>query len=609
MFILKSPTVDEISDFVEKKNEHSGSVVAVSTENGNPKYKPLSLDDLREEVTVSKLTDIPKKLKKFYYKPKDKRRKPISMVKVPLGAAGEISRIPTGNLREMSDPYQKVTRDDFTDCALTDPTAQPALHKRNRSFFNNGFHLELELASSRDEKGIILIGESKKMKLKEFETKFNPLLKRIEDWYETKPIKLLQKMRSSGFAAWVQGRSAVKIFPPLSQLEQNMLPQSLKVVASEHVGNPIIDRDTWEIVALRIHSVDDDQVVLLPDEMVHVILRDSGLKQEERFFGRSIMEPFVQLCRINKRAVDFDYSKAIVASYNPKIMMKIPVQGTPDEKEEQLRARASDVASEGNDIIAIESDEFSSVDAIPNQVNHEMMSRIREDIDQILIPGMGSTKLQIGRVDGLTRDNATIMEVESIRDTRTPDEKEISDFFIDELLMPLLAHLARMKQSELPVKIKIVRDEPEDEVSVKSAFEKQDDSSQQNSATEPLMKKKGEELDQAEIIQDDAEGPLGASAKKLSFDLYENIALGAVGEEKTFTQTTDKTPIVSIINPAGSSFVGRVTYSPPLQTMEIDLNGKKYGYCKVPERIFEGFRSASSKGEFYNRSIKGQFDC
>ncbi len=57
-----------------------------------------------------------------------------------------------------------------------------------------------------------------------------------------------------------------------------------------------------------------------------------------------------------------------------------------------------------------------------------------------------------------------------------------------------------------------------------------------------------------------------------------------------------------------SSFVGKVTWFEDL-TMTIILNGKTYNYCGVPRRIFEGFRSASSKGAFFNRIIKGIFDC
>ena len=58
-----------------------------------------------------------------------------------------------------------------------------------------------------------------------------------------------------------------------------------------------------------------------------------------------------------------------------------------------------------------------------------------------------------------------------------------------------------------------------------------------------------------------------------------------------------------------SSFVGTVTYTPESNTMEITMNGNVYGFCGVPERIFDAFEGASSKGAFYNRSIRSQFNC
>lgn len=60
---------------------------------------------------------------------------------------------------------------------------------------------------------------------------------------------------------------------------------------------------------------------------------------------------------------------------------------------------------------------------------------------------------------------------------------------------------------------------------------------------------------------------------------------------------------------ATSSFVGNVVYTPELQTMEITLNGTRYDYCSIPERIFDSFQGASSKGAFYNREIKGIYMC
>ena len=59
-----------------------------------------------------------------------------------------------------------------------------------------------------------------------------------------------------------------------------------------------------------------------------------------------------------------------------------------------------------------------------------------------------------------------------------------------------------------------------------------------------------------------------------------------------------------------SSFVGNVRYDADAQTMEVFLNKEKwYEFCNVPERKFDAWQGADSKGEYFNRSIKGQHDC
>jgi len=507
-----------------------------------------TIDGLRDNVTVTELKQIPRKLLTKLYQPKDKREKPYRVARVPMGAFGVVRVIPTGNLREMSDPHSKQQRDRFTDAALLDETAQPSLDKRNRAFYNNGFTLTLHLKSSRDDDGNELSEEDKELKLQEFGLKYNKFVKQIDDWSQLKSIKLEKKIRTAHFAALVQGRTAVKIFPRLSELSIGQMPLSLKSIAAEHMGNVVIEREIFEIVALRIQSVDDPQQILLPDEMIYVILRDSGLRQEERFYGRSIMEPYVQLSRINRRAVEYDYAKAISASYNPKITIKMPVQGTPEEKAEQLNNRAAQISEDGVDVIAIESDEFSDVTAIPNAVNHEMMSRIRTDIDNMMIAGMGSTKAQIGRTEDLNRDTATIMEVENIRNVRTPDENELADFFESELLNPLLSHLAQEKFDSIPVRIVIQRIEPEDEISISSAFEKQD----KEKSVDPVLQNKGEELDEANIAQDDSDKkPFGATGKKKldTVKIYFNeisstlAAAGKVNEKDLISSLAVKTEL------------------------------------------------------------------
>jgi len=58
-----------------------------------------------------------------------------------------------------------------------------------------------------------------------------------------------------------------------------------------------------------------------------------------------------------------------------------------------------------------------------------------------------------------------------------------------------------------------------------------------------------------------------------------------------------------------SSFVGNVRYDQDEQSMRILLNGTPYKFCGVPERTFDSFQGADSKGAFFARNIKGQFNC
>ena len=58
-----------------------------------------------------------------------------------------------------------------------------------------------------------------------------------------------------------------------------------------------------------------------------------------------------------------------------------------------------------------------------------------------------------------------------------------------------------------------------------------------------------------------------------------------------------------------SSVVGVVVYNPDMNSMQVVLSGKEYNYCNVPYRIFTAFKGADSKGQYYNRSIKGQYLC
>lgn len=57
-----------------------------------------------------------------------------------------------------------------------------------------------------------------------------------------------------------------------------------------------------------------------------------------------------------------------------------------------------------------------------------------------------------------------------------------------------------------------------------------------------------------------------------------------------------------------SSNVAGFCYAETTQVLTVEFNsGSRYDYYDVPEQIFEGMKSADSKGKYLNSEIKGHF--
>lgn len=59
-----------------------------------------------------------------------------------------------------------------------------------------------------------------------------------------------------------------------------------------------------------------------------------------------------------------------------------------------------------------------------------------------------------------------------------------------------------------------------------------------------------------------------------------------------------------------SSLIRSALYWPEHRALELCLaGGRRYLYLGVPAEVAEGFAQAASKGGYFNRAIKGRFDC
>ena len=433
-------------------------------------YKEQTIDDLRnykatpEELDrpiIKEYKDIDEKVKELL---PDEDVK-LKYRKIPLGASGHFPTY-AYDILEMNDPYSREVRNLFTDCALGDPSVRTPLRRRRNAFLANGFHLELELKSSRNpETDIEFTPEELAMANAELnQSELVKPLKQLEEWASQDEVNILEKMKEAQFLGVVQGRSLVRIIPPMSQLGHGILPLMCRKVPAEETGNVILNRRFASIIGVRYYSILEGTGVALPDGMVYCYFNDSSLKRFEQYYGRSDLEAILQLSRVNKKIINHDYPKAIVSAYMPKLFGKIPVTGSKEEKERYLQEYAARFANQ--DAVMAEATEETEISFHPVQVNQGMIEAIRHDIQRIMNPALGTTNLKMGETDQLTRDNATIMEVEEKREIRQPDEMVVFKFFENQLFNPLYAHLLNTDFKQLPVKVKIIRNPPDDETAM-----------------------------------------------------------------------------------------------------------------------------------------------
>jgi hypothetical protein len=58
-----------------------------------------------------------------------------------------------------------------------------------------------------------------------------------------------------------------------------------------------------------------------------------------------------------------------------------------------------------------------------------------------------------------------------------------------------------------------------------------------------------------------------------------------------------------------STVVAHMEYNVPQQTLRITfVSGLVYNYLHVPEHLYNKMKSATSKGTFLNKHIKGKYD-
>lgn len=361
--------------------------------------------------------------------------------------------------KEMTSPYMDSTRDTFTDMAHRNPILHKAYTNRAASFFKHGYSLELQLKSMTDATGKPLTPEQVEKELEAQRSTYQMHLKTLMDWSERNEINCLDRMRTALIASVVQGRTLALITPGINSLAKGQLPLAFRIIHTEDIGDPIVDTILWKVVAVRLNNL-EPVYLSMPDQMVYLTRGDWGLRKESAFYGTSDMESVLQLAQIYIKAVNYDLAKAVVAAYLTKVFLSANVQGmSATDRETYLKGIMNQLKKHGTDILAVEAG--VTAQPVPVTFNKDGLEFVINKMEELLIASGGSTLSQMGKTQGLTRDNATIQEIAFVEYIRVPDEELVKSAFEQQLFMPLLAHLAGVTVEELPVKVVIVRQEPD----------------------------------------------------------------------------------------------------------------------------------------------------
>ncbi len=416
-------------------------------------YKEL---EFLEEAKLIQLEHIPRGIKTSRIR---KNGKTITKI-ITMGAAGELTQIDALRVREMTDPYNFSIRTWFTNSAYQDPTLSPALQKRNNSFFSTGFELKLELKSMLDGTGNALTPETKDAEIEKYMSEYAANLAKLMEWCESPDVNLIQIMKRAHLSTIIQGRSLILIIGGTTALGKDNLPIALRLITWQDTGSVIIDTLLWKIIGVRMFFA--NKSVAAPEEMIYITGKNWGLRRDSDYYGASELEAFIQLSRINKKVLNYDLAKASEVAYITKLILTVLTGGDQDTRSTQITNLVNQVIAQGTDVIGVESG--VTVTPVGVTADSALLEMIIKVLDDRLISAAGSTRAQMGRTEGLNRDTATIMEVENIRNIRTPDEEMIKTPVENQLLNVLFAHLIGKDAKEIPVKVVMVRKELEDEI-------------------------------------------------------------------------------------------------------------------------------------------------
>lgn len=517
---------------------------------------------------------------------------------------------------------------EYFEQAWSTTPAGTALDKRQEIAYSKGWKPRFELIDPTKADGSEMSEEEKGDILKTYDD----IIKELEEIDEL--VKAKERFMEGATMAKVFGRCVVA-FESGTEDKSVGMPKALKVIHPRNTNKVTIDQSTWELESVKTMNPSAN---LTPDEMVYMVNKPNSPIRQTLLFGYSEMQRVAGASRAYRRIIEFDMPEiahTMWAGYGMFLLKKLGRSGAQQTTDANdifgsLNAGSFNVVT----VDAMDEIEFQQLDLDP---------KIKELVDladfyeRIMIGNAQTPAALLGREEDQNR--ATLIgKMRFFKEGPVKGDQEwLSDLLSEQWYERNIKKLGKgdiLEHVRVTVEFENMPIEAWDDM-VEAAetlkrvmpgvpyetlieilnLEQHKDKIIEGSKNLPdavkLLPIPKSGLPTQEPLDLDDKGTAGfmfneaatLSWRKALREHHADTNIQPIGDPNTTEQPRE------LDFQAPSTVVGEVIYTPDDQTMTIELNGNTYNYCSVPQAIFTSFKGASSKGAYYNRSVKGQFDC
>ena len=510
-----------------------------------------------------------------------------------------------------------------------------ALDKKLEIAYSKGWVPRFELINPTSDDGSEYTEEEKQSIL----SKYDSISKELVEF--DKLVHIKENAIDCATMAKVFGRCAIA-FENLQEDKSIGLPKSLKVIHSRNMNKVNFNQETWELLDVKTMN---PSAVLTPNDMIYMVNKPNSPIRQTMWFGYSEMQRIAGAARAYRRIVEFDMPEiahTMWAGYGMFLLKKLGRSGAQQTTDANDIMGSLDAGSFNVVTVdAMDEIEFKQLDLDPKIAE---LVQLADMYERTMIGNSQTPAALLGREEDQNR--ATLVgKIRFFKEGPVKAEQEwLSDILSTQWYEK---NIVKMGHGDILETVRVVVEFESFQV---EAWDDMVESAEKLKRLMPgipyeslitilnLEEHKDAILEGSKNLPDevkDFDPDLIRAQKESTSGGFANADYKLTGGKPQYTKpntfsfkeakTLSWRMAFTNIQPVGdpnneesdreqtfeesSVVIGEVTYFPDDSTMIAELSGKAYNYCSVPQRVFEAWKGAASKGKFYNEQIKANFDC